>query len=54
MRVSIFQNMEKHANAAPVLILFPTVFCIFPPLLIILLVPIMLKLLKFKDYFEPQ
>jgi hypothetical protein len=35
--------MEKEANKTPVLILLPTVFCIFPPMLILLLAPAVVR-----------
>lgn len=43
MRTSYFQEMEKEANKTPVLILLPTVVCIFPPMLILLLAPAVVK-----------
>ncbi len=51
MRVVIYQDMEKSANTAPILILFPTVFCIFPPLLIILMAPLIIRFQQFKQFF---
>lgn len=46
MRTTYFQEMEKEANKTPVLILLPTVFCIFPPMLILLLAP---AVVRFKE-----
>lgn len=43
MRTTYFQEMEKEANKTPVLILLPTVICIFPPMLILLLAPAVVK-----------
>jgi tight adherence protein C len=43
MRTTYFQQMEKEANRTPVLILMPTVLCIFPPMLILLLAPAVVK-----------
>jgi tight adherence protein C len=51
MRVVIYQDLEKNANTAPILILFPTVFCIFPPLLIILMAPLIIRFQEFKQFF---
>ena len=44
MRVSYFQAVEKKANAIPIMILFPSVFFIFPPLIFVTLGPIILEL----------
>ncbi len=44
MRVTRFQQLEKKANETPVLLLLPTVLCIFPPILIILLTPAVINL----------
>lgn len=44
MRVSYFQAVEKSANAIPMLILFPSVFGIFPPLILVTVGPVMLEL----------
>ncbi len=54
MRVAVYQDLEKAANATPVLILFPTVFCIFPPLLIILMAPIIIRFQEFAKFFGPN
>ncbi|MBI4869337.1 MAG: type II secretion system F family protein [Candidatus Wallbacteria bacterium] len=54
MRIAIYQDLEKGANAAPVLILFPTVFCIFPPLLIILMAPLIIKFQQFHAFFAKK
>jgi len=43
MRTTYFQEMEKEANKTPVLILLPTVLCVFPPMLILLLAPAVVK-----------
>jgi len=40
MRIAYFQSIEKSANKLPIMVLFPTAFCIFPPILIITLGPI--------------
>lgn len=54
MRVVHFQDMEKAAQATPMLILFPTVFCIFPPLLIILMAPLVIKFKSIGMIFSQQ
>lgn len=46
MRVAYFQNIEKAANKLPILVLFPTAFCIFPPMLIIALGPIVIQVVN--------
>lgn len=46
MRVAYFQNVEKAANKLPILVLFPTAFCIFPPILIITLGPIVIQIVE--------
>ncbi|MBI4869945.1 MAG: type II secretion system F family protein [Candidatus Riflebacteria bacterium] len=51
MRIAVYQELEKSANAAPILILFPTVFCIFPPLLIILMAPLIIRFQQFHGLF---
>jgi tight adherence protein C len=39
MRVTYFQQLEKRANETPILLIFPTILCVFPPVLILLLTP---------------
>ncbi len=43
MRTTYFQRLEREANRTPVLILIPTALCIFPPMLILLLTPAVVK-----------
>lgn len=45
-RIERFQKAEKAANEAPVKMLFPLLFFIFPAVFIVLLVPIMLKFMS--------
>lgn len=44
MRTQYFQTLEKEANKTPVLILLPTILCIFPPLFILILTPAMVRM----------
>ena len=44
MRVTYFQQLEKRANETPILLIFPTILCIFPPVLILLLTPALVTL----------
>jgi len=44
MRVTYFQQLEKRANETPILLIFPTILCVFPPMLILLLTPAMATL----------
>lgn len=44
MRVTYFQQLEKRANETPLMLIFPTILCIFPPILILLLTPAVLNL----------
>jgi len=57
MRVTYFQSLERRANQTPVLLLFPTILCIFPPVLILLLTPTLLNLVfilnKLADQVKP-
>ena len=39
MRVTYFQQLEKRANETPILLIIPTIICVFPPVLILLLTP---------------
>lgn len=43
MRTAYFQELEKEANRTPILILIPTALCIFPPMLILLLTPAVIR-----------
>jgi tight adherence protein C len=44
MRVTYFQNVEKDANSIPIEILLPSILCIFPPLILVVLGPIVMEL----------
>lgn len=46
LRDKIFKNAQQEAQKAPVKILFPLIFCIFPVVFIILFVPIALQLVS--------
>ncbi len=46
MRVRRFLNAEKAANEAPVKMLFPLIFFIFPSVFLVLLGPVLLQLLQ--------
>lgn len=46
MRVTYFQQLEKQANETPLLLLIPTMVCIFPPMIILLLTPAVIRFTK--------
>jgi tight adherence protein C len=46
MRTKRMQKVEEVANKLPVKLLFPTVFCVFPSLFLIVLGPALIRVVR--------